>query len=235
MIPVKKLRQYLSKVIDRVQSPSTDTQIDLISIERINCALNLISSYLYLMKELKNKEISSENTEFYLMNEQGIDLDSPSQRSQTEESVNVFSHSDTSILLSTCLSNLEYFFATYRNRIFKDNSRESAHILSNICLCLIIILENGLYAIENFYPFLRRMLSSGNISFLIQLMVTNRNESTDEDFKKALSSFLSNFLIQMQKFAQQNDIDQELSLPLTIDDLKQGFDLLNGLCYQILA
>jgi hypothetical protein len=231
-IPIPKLKGLMLKVIENLQQmiglTVEDNESHILSITHLNVVIQLISSYLKLIKRLCEKQMESESIDFYLFDDQEryySNENSSLYNSQTPESIDFRNNNLITELLSLFLRSYKEIFKIFLER-FSENSNQSFQMISSMNSCLVIILENDIYAKENLFPFLQQLLTDGNIAFLMHIMRNSKIDSQENDFRNNLSNLLSNFLIKMQEFDVENCIINE-SL-LSVEDLKEGMDLIIG-------
>jgi hypothetical protein len=232
-IPIPRLKDLMLKVIENLQQmiglTAEDNESRILSITHLNVVIELISSYLKLIKRLCEKQMESESIDFYLFDDQeryDSNESNSLNSSQTPESIDCRNNNLITELLSLFLRSYKEIFKIFLER-FSENSNQSFQMISSMNSCLLIILENDIYAKENLFPFLQQLLTDGNIAFLMQIMQNSKKDSREKDFRNNLSNLLSNFLIKMQEFDVENYIINE-SLFLSVEDLKEGMDLIIG-------
>jgi hypothetical protein len=232
-IPIPRLKDLMLKVIENLQQmiglTVEDNESRILSITHLNVVIELISSYLKLIKRLCEKQMESESIDFYLFDDQErYDSNESSclNNSQTPESIDCRNNNLITELLSLFLRSYKEIFKIFLER-FSENSNQSFQMISSMNSCLLIILENDIYAKENLFPFLQQLLTDGNIAFLMQIIRNSKIDPIEKDFRNNLSNLLSNFLIKMQEFDVEDYIINE-SLFLSVEDLKEGMDLIIG-------
>ncbi|XP_054168670.1 uncharacterized protein LOC128965918 [Oppia nitens] len=220
LIPTKRMKLILNKVLDNISKRlcGDDTEFINICIERTTATINLIKSYINLVKSLADNGLLDNEETFHLLtgevkpvlNEQDlIDLMDTSPEGPIDTKSNEKDIQETEIFdfFSFCLQTIETFLIECIDRLIVDqNSSMNSQLFESLVSCCISVFQNNLFDAKEVNKMVVSLFSKGYVLTMVQILWFCEHSYITHNFKSCLVLFLSHLLYKIQQYDHRNDL-----------------------------